>query len=191
MPDAHKTCNGDDHFMPHVVSSRLVYEGRVISMRVDEIALPQGGVTTREVVEHPGAVVIIALDREERIYLVQQYRHAINRVLLELPAGTLEPGEEPLAAAKRELKEEAGLVAAEWRYLGSFYSSPGFVNEHLHVFVAQNLEQQDSDLDFDEDLSVILRPLADLRGRFSEIPDAKSLAALHLLLEESEVGHSA
>ena len=117
----------------------MVYEGKVVSLRVDEIALPAGGTATREVVEHPGAVVIIALDDDGEVALVRQYRHAIRRYLLELPAGGLEPGEEPLAAAQRELREEVGVEAARWTSLGYFFSSPGFANEMLHVFLAEEL----------------------------------------------------
>jgi len=174
--------------LPVVVSSEVIYQGRVVSMRVDEITLPQGGLTTRVVVDHPGAVVMIALDDQQRVFLVEQYRHAIGRMLLELPAGTLEPGEEPLVAAKRELREEVGVMAEEWKYLGSFYSSPGFVNEHLHVFVALGLTEQGADPDFDEDLTVLRIPLSELRHRLSEIPDAKSLAALHLLEKDPDYG---
>jgi ADP-ribose pyrophosphatase len=176
---------------PQVVSSRPVYEGKIITMRVDEISLPQGGFATREVVEHPGAVVIVAVDEKERVYLVRQYRHAIRSMLLELPAGTLEPDEEPVVAAKRELREEVGLVAEEWHCLGSFYSSPGFVNEHLHVFLARQLRTVESEPDFDEDLAVVRMPLSELSGRLADIPDAKSLAALHLLQEDPDHGYRA
>jgi 8-oxo-dGTP pyrophosphatase MutT (NUDIX family) len=166
---------------PQVVSSRTVYEGSVVTLRVDEISVPQGGRAIREVVEHRGAVVMIALDHEDYVYLVRQYRHAIGQELLEFPAGTLEAGEEPLAAAKRELREEVGLVAAEWRLLGSFFSSPGFANEHIHVFLARNLSEQECEPDYDEDLTVVRMPLSELGNRLGDIPDAKSLAALHLL----------
>jgi ADP-ribose pyrophosphatase len=176
-------------FVPETIGSRVVYEGKVISMRIDEITLPHGGTATREVVEHPGAVVIIAIDQERQVYLVRQYRQAIRRMLLELPAGTLEPGEEPLSAAKRELREEVGLEGEDWRYLGSFFSSPGFVNEHMHVFLAVNLSQQESDPDYDEDLAVVRMPLSELSRRLGEVPDAKTLAALHLLQEDPYYGY--
>jgi ADP-ribose pyrophosphatase len=176
--------------VPKVVSSRLVYAGRVVSMRVDEISLSDGGTATREVVEHPGAVVIIALDDREHVYLVRQYRHPIGRLLLELPAGSLEPGEEPLAGAKRELREEVGVEAGEWTNLGSFFSSPGFVNEHLHVFLARRLVQVESDPDEDEELTVVRCALTQLAGRLEEIPDAKSLAALYLLERNQDHGCS-
>ena len=101
--------------LPRVVDSRAVYSGRMISLRVDEVTLPGGGTALREVVEHPGAVVVVAVDREARVYLVAQYRHAIARELLELPAGAVERGEEPLNAARRELREEVGLEARSWK----------------------------------------------------------------------------
>ncbi len=132
-----------------------MFRGKVINLRVDEIALSGGRTTTREVVEYPGAVVVIALDSEGDVYLVRQWRHAISKLLLEFPAGGLEPGEEPLVAAKRELREEAGLEASHWTSLGHFFSSPGFANEILHVFLAQDLSVVEPDPDDDEDLQVV------------------------------------
>ncbi len=153
----------------------------MVSLRVDEIELPTGERATREVVRHPGAVVVIALDSDDEVYLVRQYRHPIGRYLLELPAGGLEPGEEPLAAAKRELREEVGLEALEWTSLGSFFSSPGFVNEHLHAFLAEKLTRVPTDPDDDEDISVVRYPLAGLLEHLEDTPDAKTLATLCLL----------
>jgi ADP-ribose pyrophosphatase len=170
------------------VSSRRVYEGRIISLRVDEVMLSDGTMTVREVVDHPGAVVIVALDDDRNVYLVRQYRYAIAKSLLELPAGTLEPGEAPLAAAKRELREEVGLVAAEWRSLGSFFSSPGILNEELHVFLARGLTQEEAAPDFDEELTVERMSLAELERRPAETQDAKTLAALRLLQEDPGYG---
>ena len=171
-----------------VLSSQTVYEGRIVTMRVDEIALPQGGLAKRVVVDHPGAVVMIALDADGGVYLVRQYRHAIGRLLLELPAGTLEPDEDRLEAAQRELREEVGIVAKRWRVLGSFYSSPGFVNEHMHVFLAEDLSQGECDPDYDEDLEVVRIPLSELLDGSVDLQDAKSLAALQLLKREQDNG---
>jgi ADP-ribose pyrophosphatase len=168
-------------FYPKVVASRVVYKGRVVTLRVDEITTAGRQVVTREVVEHPGAVVIIAIDDDGLLYLVRQYRHALGRYLLELPAGGLEPGEEPLAGARRELREEVGVVADRWTALGSFFSSPGFANELLHVFLAQGLVPGECDPDDDEDLSVVRYPLTAVPGLGQDLCDAKSLAALYLL----------
>lgn len=175
---------------PQVVSSREVFRGKVITVRVDEIALSLGGTATREVVEHPGAVVMAAVDDARNVYLVKQYRHPIRRNLLELPAGTLEPGEEPLAAAKRELREEVGLEAERWTPLGLFYSSPGFANECLHVFLAQGLRAVTADPDFDEDLAVVKASLDGLLCCAPEITDAKTLATLLLVWRELEATSS-
>ncbi len=152
-----------------------------MNLRVDEIALPHGRTVTREIVEHPGAVVIVALDEEDRVALVRQYRHPIGRHLLELPAGGLEPGEQPLATAQRELREEVGLDAARWTSLGQFFSSPGFANELLYVFLAQDLQHAYAEADEDEDISVVRCSLSELYAHPEQIEDAKSLAALLLL----------
>lgn len=167
--------------LPKVISSRPLYQGKVVSLRVDEITLPDGGVAVREVVDHPGAVVIVALDDEDAVFLVRQYRHPIAQYLLELPAGGLEPGEDPLSAAKRELREEVGLEAQEWRLLGSFFSSPGFVNERLHAFLARGLYSVPGDPDDDEDIRVVRYPLRQLLEHLGDTPDAKTLATLCLL----------
>lgn len=173
-------------FMPEVLSSRQVYRGKVVTLRVDDISLPDGGQATREVVEHPGAVVIIALDAEDRVALVRQYRHAIKRYLLELPAGGLEPGEAPLETAQRELREEVGAEAAVWTRLGSFFSSPGFANEILHVFLAEDLRSAPIEPDDDEDIVVVRCKVSEVYRHLDDILDAKSLAALLLLARERE-----
>ncbi len=175
-------------YLPSVVDSRMVYSGKVVSLRVDEVTLPGGGTAIREVVEHPGAVVVVALDADDQVYLVRQYRHPIGGYLLELPAGGLEPAEDPLKAAQRELREEVGLEAAEWTPLGSFFSSPGFVNERLHAFLARGLVSVRTDPDDDEDISVVRYPLTELLQHLEETPDAKTIAALGLLSQTARDG---
>jgi len=165
---------------PEILSSRTVYSGAVVSLRVDEVRVATGTVT-REVVEHPGAVVMAALDERERVVLVRQFRHAVGRELLEFPAGGLEPGEDPGAAARRELREEAGLVADEWVSLGSFFSSPGFLHEELHAFLARGLVSTVQDLDVEEDIEVVWVRLEDLVRGVPAVTDAKTLATLLLL----------
>jgi ADP-ribose pyrophosphatase len=182
--------SGQSDSLPEVLDSREVFQGKIISLRVDTITLSDGGSTTREVVEYPGAVVIVALDDEGGVTLVRQYRHAIKKYLLEFPAGGLEPGEDPLLTARRELSEEAGLEAGSWTALGSFYSSPGFANEILHVFLAENLRPGHGNPDEDEELEVIRYELQDLYEHPEQIEDAKSLAALLLLHKVRDGGSS-
>ena len=165
-----------------VISSREIYEGRVINLRVDEIEVKPGLNVRREVVSHPGAVVMLPIDAEGRILWVRQYRYAAQRPLLELPAGTLEKGESPEETARRELAEEVGFAAAHWEKLGGFYSAPGFCEEYLHAFVATELTEQQAEGDEDEDIEVVPLTLEESMARIlaGEVEDAKSLATLLL-----------
>ena len=167
--------------VPERLGSRVVYEGRVLTMRVDQIRLPNGATAVREVVDHRGAVVVAALDAEDRLVLVKQYRYAIDRDLVEFAAGVLEVGEDPAEAAVRELREEAGISAGTWDRLGSFFSSPGFVHEELHAYLARDLQNVPRDLDFDEDIDLEWIPMQSLLNRPEQITDAKTLATLLLV----------
>lgn len=132
----------DDRSEPdyRVVSSTPIYRGRVVSVRKDEVRMSDGAVAVREVVEHPGAVGIVALDDAERVVLVYQYRHPVRGYLYELPAGLLDVhGEDPLAAARRELFEEAALRADEWSVLLDIYTSPGMTDEAIRIYLARGL----------------------------------------------------
>lgn len=166
---------------PEVVASRIVHRGRIVTLRIDDVLLPDGKIVEREVVDHPGAVVIAALDAHGCVTLVRQYRHAVGDRLLELPAGTLEPGEEPLETAMRELREEAGLVAGRWDRLGTFFSSPGFLREEMHAFLARDLRSVPAEPETDEDITLVTRSLNALLERPDEVPDSKSLATLLLV----------
>ncbi|HKN95818.1 MAG TPA: NUDIX hydrolase, partial [Pseudonocardiaceae bacterium] len=122
------------------VESRDIYRGKVLALRADEVAMPDGQVATREVVEHYGAVAIAAVDEQDRIVLIHQYRHPLGRRLWELPAGLLdEPGEDPPHAAARELAEEVGLAATDWSVLLDVAASPGFTDEVVRVYLARGL----------------------------------------------------
>ncbi|MEV6279405.1 NUDIX hydrolase [Nocardia sp. NPDC051832] len=122
------------------VSSKTVYSGAILALRLDQVAMPGGGVAEREVIEHHAAVAVLALDDDDNVVLINQYRHPIGRRLLELPAGLLDvPGEDPLAAAKRELAEETALAAREWSVLVDVALSPGFTDEALRVYLARGL----------------------------------------------------
>jgi len=156
--------------MPHefrVVRSEPVYEGRVISLRRDTVAMPGGGDSVREVVHHPGAVAVVALDEDDNVVLLRQYRHPVGTHLWELPAGLRdEDGEPPLETAKRELAEEVQLAAGRWSLLLSVNNSPGFSDEVVQVFLAEELSPVDRPDGFvveheEADMTIERVPLAD------------------------------
>jgi ADP-ribose pyrophosphatase len=153
---------------------------------VDEIEVRAGTNVRREVVEHPGAVVMLAVDREDRILWVRQHRYAAGRYLLELPAGTLEEGEEPEACARRELAEETGFAADTWQSLGGFYSAPGFCTEYLHAFAATGLSGASAHADDDEDIELVPLTMGESLARLDagEIVDAKSISTFMLYLRK-------
>jgi 8-oxo-dGTP pyrophosphatase MutT (NUDIX family) len=167
------------------IGSKNVWEGKVGSVRIDEFRHPDGSTSVREVVGHPGAVAVVAHD-ERFLYLVRQPREAVAEdALLELPAGKLDvPGESPIECAKRELAEEVGKAASSWRELKRFYTSPGFAEEEVTVFLATELEDVDAQSDEEERLEVVAWPLADLDQAIEECRDAKSLIGL-LLFSQS------
>ena len=168
-------------------STRRAYDGRVISLRIDEVALEGGRRTIREVVEHPGAVAILAWDGD-RLAMVRQWRHATGRALLEIPAGTLERGEAPLATARRELAEEAGLAAAAWVEGPSFFTAPGFCTELMHLYLATDLTDAFAAADDDEDLepSRLTLPAALAAIDDGTVADAKTIAAILWLARRLE-----
>lgn len=137
----------------------------------------------REIVVHPGSVAVVAVDREGRVVLVRQHRQAARATLLELPAGTLEPGEAPLETARRELREETGLHGGRWSELAAFWTSPGFVRERMTVFLAEDVEEGEAAPQGDEQLELARWPLAEARARLNELEDAKTLVGLLLYLD--------
>ena len=134
----------------------------------------------KQVVVHPGSVAIVAVDKQERLVLVEQYRQPARKKLLELPAGVREEGEEPLETAQRELKEECGLRGGDWQEVASGWTTPGFVREHMTLFVATGLEEGDADPDEGEDVRIVRRPVSELPQLLAEIEDLKTLAGLLL-----------
>jgi 8-oxo-dGTP pyrophosphatase MutT (NUDIX family) len=128
-----------EHCMSKVLSSDTRFRGRVITVNVETVRLPNGSEPALEIVHHPGGAAVVALDDAGRICVLRQYRHAAGGWLWELPAGKLEPDEAPLVTARRELIEEAGMSAAQWQALGPYLSSPGVFTEVIHLFLAQGL----------------------------------------------------
>jgi ADP-ribose pyrophosphatase len=164
------------------MTTREIYRGRIITLSEDEVTLPTGRRMTFEVVHHPGAAAVVAIDDAGAVALLRQFRHAAGGYILEVPAGTLQPGEAPDACARRELGEETGLVAGRWTALGSILTTPGFCDERIHLFLARQLSERAQALDDDEVLTVERVPLADALALIASggIADAKSIAALHL-----------
>jgi ADP-ribose pyrophosphatase len=171
-----------------VLRSSRVYAGKIINVRVDTVRLEKAGKpveATREVVEHAPVVVMAPVDSQGRVLLVRQYRHAVGEELLELPAGGIEPGESPAAAARRELQEETGFTADDLTPMGRFWMSPGFLREEMHAFLARGLRPSRRAADEDEDIELVPVPLAELPGMIKrgEIRDAKTIAALLMAMQ--------
>ena len=172
-----------------VVESNLVYDGVIISLHVDKIRNTEGKILEREVVEHLDAVGIVALDADNNIVLVSQYRHPLKGNLLEIPAGLLADGENPADCAVRELKEETGYIAKNVEKLAAFYTSAGFTNERFYLFFSDNLEAGEPELEPDEDdIELVMIPLERALEMVSsgEIEDAKTLTAI--LMAAQKVG---
>jgi len=159
---------------------RLRSEGRTVTLWSERVALPNGNEVELDVVRHPGAAAVVALDTDGSLLMVRQYRHTVGEWLLEVPAGKLSPGEDPAACAHRELEEEAGVRAASLRELGSIFVSPGFCDERIWLFLATDLATSEQRLEADEVLAVERMPLAEAERRAlsGEIVDAKSTVAI-------------
>ena len=164
------------------LATRRIYDGNIVSLRVDEVETDDGRRATREVVEHPGAVAMLPWDGSH-LTLVRQWRHAAGGELLELPAGTIDPGESPLETAQRELREETGLAAASWEEGPGFFTAPGFCTEHLRLFLATDLHEPDAGVDerpSDESIEVSRVGLDEALSAIEDgsIADAKSIAGI-------------
>jgi ADP-ribose pyrophosphatase len=178
----------DDPLRERLVSSEVLRKSRILEFRIDTIEAADGHRSTRDIAGHPGGVCVVALDAEDRVLMVRQWRHAIGGPLLEIPAGTLdrhEDGavEDHAGAAARELEEETGARAGTWQYLGGFYTAPGFTSELMHLYLATDLRAADEDrLGPDDDERLELRPVpfdeALAQAERGEIADAKSIVGL-------------
>jgi ADP-ribose pyrophosphatase len=158
-----------------------IYRGRLIELGLETAVLPNGATIELEIVRHPGGAVVLALDEADRVCLLRQYRHVVGDWIWELPAGVIEVGEDPLETAQRELREEAGLIAAQWRELGTMLPSPGFCSEELYLYQAGNLSHVGADIQPDEQIEVHWHTLEQVRAMAVDgrIRDAKTLVALY------------
>lgn len=161
------------------ISSKKIYDGKIIRVKVDTVRLPDGKESSREIVEHAGAVAIVPL-KNDQVYFVKQYRKPIENVLLEIPAGKLEPGEVPEECARRELMEEVGFWPEKLELLSSFYTSPGFSNEMLYLYLARELVKKQVDYVPGEFLEVVMHSFPEALNKIAsrEIEDGKTIIGL-------------
>lgn len=180
---------GDEVIMSNLeertVATEPIFAGRVIKVRVDEVVLPNGETSKREIVNHPGAVAIIVITDDGKIVLVEQYRKAMEKALVEIPAGKLEQGEKPEVTAIRELEEETGYICDNMELITSFYTSPGFADEIVYVYEATGLKKKEDKADLDEDEFVELMEVSLEEAlqliKEQRIHDAKTMFAIQYL----------
>jgi ADP-ribose pyrophosphatase len=167
------------------LNTKLIYKGKVINLRIDEVLLPNGKKTTREIVEHNGAVAILPLIDENNFLFVRQYRKPLEKILLEIPAGKLEKGENIEECAKRELAEETGYKSDDFKKLASVYLAPGYSSEIIHIFTAKNLKKAKYKPDEDEFLENIVVKKDEALKKIStgEIKDSKTIIAISLYFQ--------
>jgi len=170
----------DDRLREEVICSERLYEGKIVSLRVDTVKLSSGVTATREVIEHAHAVAMVPLTDGGEVILVRQFRLPTGRVLLEIPAGVIDPGEDPAEAAQRELAEEIGCHAGRLERLLSVYLAPGYSTELIHIFLAANLVKEDRQADEDEIIATERLPLSEARRLVlaGEIQDAKTAVGI-------------
>ncbi|MFB0972560.1 MAG: NUDIX hydrolase [Tissierellia bacterium] len=168
------------------IKSEKIYEGKILNLKVDTVELPDKKYTKREIVEHSGGVGVVAITKKDNIILVNQYRQAISKEILEIPAGKLEIGEEPRSTALRELQEETGYSAQKLRYITEFYPTPGYCTEKIHLFVADDLVLGEQNLDEHEYVEVVEIPFDEAYEKVlnGDIVDAKTIIAILLIKNE-------
>jgi len=171
------------------LASQLIYEGRAVKLRVDTVQMPSGRETAREIVEHEDCVAIIAIDAENNVLLVNQFRKPIEKELLEIPAGGIDSGEDAVAAVRRELQEETGYLPGKVEKLGGFYSAPGYCTEYLYLYLATDLTPSQLYAEDTENIRLIRVPVSQIPELITSgrICDAKSIAGLLTFLEQK--GH--
>ena len=172
--------------MEKTLTSQLIYEGRAVKLRVDTVQMPSGRETAREIVEHDDCVAIIAIDAENSVLLVRQFRKPIEKELLEIPAGGIDSGEDAVAAVRRELQEETGYLPGKVEKLGGFYSAPGYCTEYLYLYLATDLTPSQLYAEDTENIRLIRVPVSQIPELITSgrICDAKSIAGLLTFLEQ-------
>jgi ADP-ribose pyrophosphatase len=172
----------DSHLTEKLVESKPIYDGRIVHLYVDTVELPNGKQAQREIVRHTGAVAVVPIDSDGNVVMVRQYRHAAGRVLLEIPAGTINPGEDPDLCAGRELQEEAGYKPGKLQKIGGIFVAPGYSTEYIHLYLATELVESRLEMDDDEFLEVERLSFPELINKISagEITDGKTISAVLL-----------
>jgi len=170
------------------LSSQLIYDGRVVRLRIDTVQTPSGRETTREIVEHSDCVAIIAVDTSDNVLLVKQFRKSVEKELLEIPAGGIEPGEAPEDCVRREMREETGYLPKKVERLGGFYSTPGYCTEYLYLYLATELIPSQLYAEDTESIKLVPVPISQISSLIASgsICDAKSIAGLLTFLERQE-----
>lgn len=170
----------------HVLNRTLIHKGRVFELTRERLTLSNGIQTEMDIINHPGAAAIVAVTADRRVLMLQQYRHAVTKTLWEIPAGTLENGEDPLACAQRELVEETGYSAGRWTAIGVTTPVPGYSNERIHLFLAQDLNEAEQDLDADEIIKVEKVAFDRVISMITQgdIEDSKTIAAVFLAIRK-------
>lgn len=166
--------------MEKTLSRQLIYEGRAVKLRVDTVQTANGRETTREIVEHSDCVAVIAIDADENVLLVKQFRKPVEKELLEIPAGGIDPDENPEAAVRREMREETGYLPRRMERLGGFYSAPGYCSEYLYLYLATDLTPSQLHAEDTESIKLVRVPISQIPGLITSggICDAKSIAGL-------------
>jgi ADP-ribose pyrophosphatase len=167
-----------------LLSSKEIFRGRAVNLRIDTIEKKSGQVTTREIVEHKDCIAVVVVDNEDNILMVEQFRTPVNRVLLEIPAGGVKDGEEPEDCVRRELQEEIGYLPGKLQRLGGFYAAPGYCSEYLHVFLATDLSESRLIAEDTDEIEVVRIPVPEILKMIDsgQICDAKSIAGLLVYL---------
>ncbi|MDD4874368.1 MAG: NUDIX hydrolase [Dehalococcoidales bacterium] len=162
------------------ISSKTIYKGQILNLRIDEVRLPDGTKGTREIIEHSDCIAVVPVDNNGNILLVRQYRKPLEKMLLEIPAGGIEPGENPDKAVRREMQEETGFLPGKVKRMGGFYASPGYCQEYLHLYTATDLLPTKLHAEDTDSIELVPVPLSKIEGliKSGEIIDAKSVAGI-------------